>query len=151
MRTVDSTPVESIWLMSYMKVRIAAAPKEMLLDEIAEWLKAMADPTRLRILHSMQNGEKCVTDLLEGMECSQANVSKHLAILRKGGLVDCRREGSSVYYRIADPAVYEICGTVCDSLQRDLADRQEGLARGRAEFQNKLQAKGQASGRGRAR
>jgi DNA-binding transcriptional ArsR family regulator len=126
-----------------MKARTAAAPKEMLLDEIAEWLKAMADPTRLRILHAMQKGEKCVTDLLEGMECSQANVSKHLAILRKAGLVDCRREGSSVYYRIADPAVYDICGTVCDSLQRDLADRQAGLARGRAEFQSK--------GRGRAR
>jgi DNA-binding transcriptional ArsR family regulator len=141
---VDSTPAESIWLQSYMIARAAVAqPKEMLLDEIAEWLKAMADPTRLRILHAMQNGEKCVTDLLEGMECSQANVSKHLAILRKAGLVDCRREGSSVYYRIADQAVYEICGTVCDSLQHQLAGRQAGLARGRAEFQSK--------GRGKAR
>ncbi|HEX7580067.1 MAG TPA: transcriptional regulator, partial [Thermoanaerobaculia bacterium] len=73
----------------------------------------------------------------------QANVSKHLAILRKAGLVDCRREGSSVYYRIADQAVYEICGTVCDSLQHQLAGRQAGLARGRAEFQSK--------GRGKAR
>lgn len=142
--TVDSAPVESIWLQSYMSTHTKAAPaKEMLLDEIAEWLKAMADPTRLRILHAMQNGEKCVTDLLEGMECSQANVSKHLAILRKAGLVDCRREGSSVYYRIADQAVYEICGTVCDSLQHQLAGRQAGLARGRAEFQSK--------GRGKAR
>ena len=131
-----------------MIVRAALAqPKEMLLDEIAEWLKAMADPTRLRILHAMQKGEKCVTDLLEGMECSQANVSKHLAILRKAGLVDCRREGSSVYYRIADQAVYEICGTVCDSLQHQLAGRQAGLAKGRAEFQTKLQAKGQGKAR----
>ena len=137
MTSVDSTQAESIWLMGYMKARAATAPKEMLLDEIAEWLKAMADPTRLRVLHAMQNGEKCVTDLLEGMECSQANVSKHLAILRKAGLVDCRREGSSVYYRIADPAVYEICGTVCDSLQRDLADRQAGLEQGRAQFPHK--------------
>lgn len=145
---VDTTPAESIWLQSYMSFRAAVAqPKEMLLDEIAEWLKAMADPTRLRILHAMQNGEKCVTDLLEGMECSQANVSKHLAILRKAGLVDCRREGSSVYYRIADPAVYEICGSVCDSLQQQLAGRQAGLARGRAEFATKLQAKGHGKAR----
>lgn len=143
MTPVDSALGESIWLKSYMRARIDAAPaKEMLLDEIAEWLKAMADPTRLRILHAMQKGEKCVTDLLEGMECSQANVSKHLAILRKAGLVECRREGSSVYYRIADPAVYEICGTVCDSLQRDLSDRQAGLARGRAAFGPKSLARG---------
>lgn len=140
---VDTPPAETLWSMGYMVARAAAAPpKEMLLDEIAEWLKAMADPTRLRILHALQQGEKCVTDLLEGMECSQANVSKHLAILRKSGLVECRREGSSVYYRIADPAVYDICGTVCDSLQRDLADRQAGLARGRAEFQGKGSGKG---------
>jgi len=117
----------------------ASAPtgKEMLLDEIAEWLKAMADPTRLRILHALQDGEKCVNDVLEGLRCSQANVSKHLAILRKAGLVDCRREGSSVFYRIADPAVYGICGTVCDSLQRDLADRQASLEKGRAQFARK--------------
>ena len=139
---VDTVPGDNIWLTSYMKSRTAALPpKEMLLDEIADWLKAMADPTRLRILHALQQGEKCVTDLLEGMECSQANVSKHLAILRKAGLVGCRREGSSVYYRIADQAVYEICGTVCDSLQRDLADRQAGLARGRAEFQSRGRAR----------
>jgi len=136
--TVDSAGASSIWLMSYMTARASAAPaKEMLLDEIAEWLKAMADPTRLRILHALQEGEKCVNEILEGLRCSQANVSKHLAILRKAGLVDCRREGSSVFYRIADPAVYEICGTVCDSLQRDLADRQAGLEQGRAQFPHK--------------
>jgi DNA-binding transcriptional ArsR family regulator len=117
-----------------MKSRTAAPPKELLLDDIAEWLKAMADPTRLRILHSLQEGEKCVNDLLAGLSCSQANVSKHLAILRKAGLVDCRRDGSSVFYRIADPAVYQICGTVCDSLQRDLEGKQAELQRGRAAF-----------------
>ncbi len=124
-----------------MLVRTGARPpKEMLLDEIAEWLKAMADPTRLRLLHARQDGEKSVTELRSGLNCSQANVSKHLAILRKGGLVDCRRDGSTIHYRIADPAVYEICGTVCDSLQRELAGRQAGLERGRAAFRKGTRA-----------
>lgn len=105
--------------------------KERLLDEIADWLKSMADPTRLRILHSLHPGERCVNDILGVVRSSQANVSKHLAILRKAGLVDCRREGVNVYYRITDPSVFTICEAVCDSIQRDLEHRQEELREGR--------------------
>ncbi|KAA0253071.1 MAG: ArsR family transcriptional regulator [Acidobacteria bacterium] len=105
--------------------------KELLLGEMAEWLKAMADPMRLRILHALKDGERCVNDLLEGVGCSQANVSKHLSVLRHAGLVGSRRDGVNVYYRIADPAVFVICETVCDSLERTIDTRRTGLTEGR--------------------
>ena len=103
----------------------------MLLDEMAHWLKALADPTRLRILHALKDGERCVGDLMGGIGCSQANVSKHLAVLREAELVVGEPRGVSVYYRIADPAVFRICETVCDSLEKTLDRRLSGLRQGR--------------------
>ncbi|MFI5167346.1 MAG: ArsR/SmtB family transcription factor [Thermoanaerobaculales bacterium] len=105
---------------------------DQLLERIADRLKAMADPMRLRILHVLQDGERCVTDVLAEVGGSQANVSKHLSVLRRVGLVECRREGVNVYYRIEDPAVFAICATVCDSLERQVNAEKEEIEQGRA-------------------
>lgn len=107
---------------------------DQLLQKIADRLKAMADPMRLRILHVLQDGERCVTDVLAVVGGSQANVSKHLSVLRRVGLVDCRREGVNVYYRIEDPAVFAICSTVCDSLERQVNTEKAEIEQGRAEM-----------------
>lgn len=109
-------------------------PKEQLMDGIASFLKALADPTRLRILHALQGGERCVSDLLAELPCSQANVSKHLALLRAAGIVEFRRQGVQIYYRIADPAVFAICGVVCGALERSLDGRREGVRAGKTAF-----------------
>jgi DNA-binding transcriptional ArsR family regulator len=109
-----------------------AAASEQLLERIADRLKAMADPMRLRILHVLQGGERCVNDILGHVGGSQANVSKHLSVLRRVGLVECRREGVNVYYRIEDPAVFAICDSVCDSLQRQVNAEKKQIERGRA-------------------
>ena len=99
---------------------------EQLLQRIAERLKAMADPMRLQILHTLEGGERCVNDILGEVGGSQANVSKHLSVLRRAGLVAGRREGVNVYYRIGDPTVFAICRSVCDSLERQVdAERRE--------------------------
>ena len=105
---------------------------EQLLERIADRLKAMADPTRLHILHALQAGERCVTDILADVGGSQANVSKHLSVLRRAGLVECRRDGINVFYRIEDPAVFAICSTVCDSLERQVNAEKDEIDRGRA-------------------
>jgi DNA-binding transcriptional ArsR family regulator len=108
------------------------AASEQLLEKIADRLKAMADPMRLHILHSLQSGERCVGDILAEVGGSQANVSKHLSVLRRVGLVDCRREGVNVYYRIDDPTVFTICSTVCDSLERQIDAEKKEIEQGRA-------------------
>ncbi len=94
------------------------------MEGIAGFLKVLADPTRLRILHALQGGERCVSDLLAELPCTQANVSKHLALLRTAGM--------QVYYRIADPAVFSICGVVCGAMQRTLDERRDELKAGKA-------------------
>jgi DNA-binding transcriptional ArsR family regulator len=104
-----------------------------LLNRIAEVLKAMADPTRLKILHSLHNGERCVSDILEVVGGSQANVSKHLSVLKRAGLVDCRRSGLNVYYRIIDEGVFTICRNVCDSLESRADHDRQTILRGRRE------------------
>ncbi len=104
---------------------------EQLLERIADRLKAMADPMRLTILHVLQDGELCVNDILAQVGGSQANVSKHLSVLRRAGLVECRREGVNVYYRIEDPAVFAICRTVCDSLERRVNAEKKEIEAGR--------------------
>ncbi len=103
-----------------------------LLSRIAEVLKAMADPTRLKILHSLHAGERCVSDILHVVGGSQANVSKHLSVLKRAGLVDCRRDGLNVFYRIVDEGVFTICRNVCDSLELRVDREHQTIVKGRA-------------------
>jgi DNA-binding transcriptional ArsR family regulator len=105
---------------------------EQLLEKVADRLKAMADPMRLRILHVLQDGERCVNDILGIVGGSQANVSKHLSVLRRAGLVECRREGVNMFYRIEDPTVFAICATVCESLERHVKAEKREIEQGRA-------------------
>ncbi len=106
-----------------------------LLNRIADVLKAMADPTRLKILHSLHNGERCVSAILENVGGSQANVSKHLSVLKRAGLVDCRREGLNVFYRIIDEGVFTICRNVCDSLELRVDREHQAILQGRIEIE----------------
>lgn len=92
-------------------------PTRELLARIADRLKALADPTRLAILHALEHGERNVSDLLAEIGGSQANLSKHLARMRLAGLVAARRDGTNVYYRVIDPAAFAVCRTVCDALE----------------------------------
>ncbi len=100
---------------------------EKLLEGVAHRLRAMGSPIRLRILHALEDGELSVTDILALVRTSQANVSKHLTVLRAAGLVTSRRDGVSVYYGIADPIVLVICRSMCDVILRQANDDAEEL------------------------
>jgi len=69
--------------------------------------RALADPKRLCVLESLALGELSVTDLSERVGCQVPNMSQHLAVLRSAGLVTTRRDGSTIFYRLADPRVLE--------------------------------------------
>lgn len=79
--------------------------------------RALADPKRLCVLESLAIGELSVTDLSERVGCQVPNMSQHLAVLRSAGLVSTRREGSTVYYRLADPRVLEAYRLIQDLAQ----------------------------------
>ena len=69
--------------------------------------RALADPKRLCVLESLADGELSVRDLSSRVGCQIPNMSQHLAVLRSAGLVSTRRDGSNVFYRLADPRVLE--------------------------------------------
>ncbi|HWP45449.1 MAG TPA: metalloregulator ArsR/SmtB family transcription factor [Blastocatellia bacterium] len=94
------------------------------LELIAARFRVLSEPTRLKILHTLGEGERSVGELVEAIGGSQANVSKHLAILLDAGLVSRRRDGVTIYYRVADETVFELCETVCSSLGQRLAAQQ---------------------------
>jgi ArsR family transcriptional regulator, arsenate/arsenite/antimonite-responsive transcriptional repressor len=73
------------------------------LDESVELFKAVADPVRLRLMNLLTAGEVCVCHLYEALDLPQSTVSRHLAYLRKRGLVVGRKEGLWVHYRVAKP------------------------------------------------
>ena len=71
--------------------------------------RALGDPKRLCVLESLAAGEVSVGDLATRVACQVPNMSQHLAVLRAAGLVTARRDGNTVYYRLADPRVIEAC------------------------------------------
>lgn len=74
------------------------------LTRVGDQLYALGDVTRLRILALLLAGEVCVCHIHESLKLSQPKVSRHLAYLRRAGLVDTRRDGLWVYYRLAETA-----------------------------------------------
>ena len=69
--------------------------------------RALADPKRLCVLESLAVGELSVSELAGRVACQVPNMSQHLAVLRRAGLVTSRREGNTILYRLADPRVIE--------------------------------------------
>jgi ArsR family transcriptional regulator len=98
------------------------------LSEMETLFKALGDATRLRILGLLLTGEVCVCDIHESLKIPQPKASRHLAYLRRTGLVDTRREGLWIHYRLgrlADPVVTAIVDAVrhalahTETVQRD--------------------------------
>ncbi len=93
-----------------------------MLERQALICQALSDPKRLRILYALGSDERSVGDLASELGVSIANVSQHLGVLRSRGLVASRREGTSVYYRLAYPETMEACRVLRSILARQLAD-----------------------------
>lgn len=82
--------------------------------EAARLLKALSNDKRLMILCQLGGGERAVGELIPLVGLSQSALSQHLAVLREEGLVATRREGVSIRYRIADPAVVKIIAALAE-------------------------------------
>lgn len=91
-----------------------------LIELIAERFRALSEPTRIKLLDRLRAGEATVLELTELIGTSQQNVSKHLSVLQRSGVVARRKQGNFAYYRIADETVFSICEAVCGSLQEQV-------------------------------
>lgn len=101
-------------------------------ESVADYFGLLSEPTRLRILHCLCNGELSVNEVVEGTGLTQANTSRHLNLLYRADVVARRRDGTQVFYRIIDPNFSDLCRTVCVTIasRSDLSlPRRESLLR----------------------
>ena len=96
--------------------------KDALYGQFARIGKAVGSPHRLEILELLAQGERTVDSLATEIGLSLANASQHLQALRQAALVDSRKQGLFVYYRLADPAVFDLCTVIRKVAERRLAD-----------------------------
>ena len=98
---------------------------EDLAELIARRFRALGEPLRVRALDLLRDREMSVTALAEELGASQQNLSKHLAVLVDAGMLARRKDGTHVYYGIADEGVFALCEQVCGALQTQLASLSE--------------------------
>lgn len=96
--------------------------KVQMYAQFARLGRALAGPTRLELLDLLAQGERPVEELAREAAISVANTSAHLQVLRRAHLVESRKEGLRVYYRLADPAVYRLWSALRLVGQRQLAE-----------------------------
>jgi DNA-binding transcriptional ArsR family regulator len=111
----------------YYNIKVNAMIEEYkieLFKHQASICKTLADAKRLMILHELRDGEMSVGQLASGLDLPQSNVSQHLAILRERGIVTTRREGTTIYYKLANPKIGEACDLVREVLADQLSQNQ---------------------------
>lgn len=91
----------------------------------ANLCKMLANPTRLEIFENLREGERTVSELVSEIGVRQANLSQHLAELRKRKLVKSRREGANVYYRISHPKIIRACDLIREVVFEQLSEDRE--------------------------
>ncbi|GIV57978.1 MAG: transcriptional regulator [Rhodothermaceae bacterium] len=101
---------------------------EPLLERAARRFKLLGEPARLELLNQLQvHGEMTVQALVEATGQKQANVSKHLGMMAKEGLLNRRKEGLHVHYSIADPTLSAMCTLVCGQLRQEVLEAREAI------------------------
>lgn len=96
---------------------------ERLYEVVSDYFGLLAEPTRLKILNSICDGERSVSDIVERVGASQTNVSRHLNLMYGKGVLKRRREGQMTFYSIGDPNVVTLCRTACVHMAGQLDDR----------------------------
>ncbi len=102
------------------KKQLSPEQMEALLKEVSAFFAVLAEPSRLRIMYALCDGEKSVSEVIEFSKSSQANVSRHLGTLHQAGILARRKVGTTVYYSICDDATLEICQRVCGRVMNEL-------------------------------
>ena len=78
----------------------------------SEVLKALAQPTRLKILDLLRNGERCICEIVPAINGEQSNISRHISVMQKSNLITTRKDGVKVMVKVRDPRIFEILDTV---------------------------------------
>jgi DNA-binding transcriptional ArsR family regulator len=93
----------------------------------AEICKTLTNPKRIEILNTLRAEEKTVTELVTALGASKANVSQHLAVMRRSGILGSRREGVNIYYRVSNPKVIDACSLMKEVLFEQHSVRKKAM------------------------
>jgi ArsR family transcriptional regulator len=91
----------------------------------AELCKTLSNPTRLEILNLLRDKERAVSELTALTGVRQATISQHLAVLRQSGVVSTRKDGASIFYKIANPKIIDACEIIREVLFEHLAEMEK--------------------------
>jgi DNA-binding transcriptional ArsR family regulator len=98
-------------------------------ETVARYFSILAEPARLRILHTICQQERSVGQIVEETGMTQTNVSRHLNMMYQSGALKRRREGAMTFYSVSDTTLTEVCRTVCLRVSAEL-DGNKALKRG---------------------
>jgi ArsR family transcriptional regulator len=96
--------------------------EERVLELKAEILKALAQPTRLKILELLRNGEKCICEIVPALNGEQSNISRHISLMQKSHLVTTRKDGVRVMVKVKDPKIFEILDNINLLLKKQIVE-----------------------------
>ncbi|MDP2970086.1 MAG: metalloregulator ArsR/SmtB family transcription factor [Deltaproteobacteria bacterium] len=96
--------------------------EERVLEMKAEVLKALAQPTRLKILELLRNGERCICEIVPAINGEQSNISRHISLMQKSHLVTTRKDGVKVMVKVKDPKVFEILDSISLLLKKQIVE-----------------------------
>lgn len=102
--------------------------KALLFERQAEVAKAVAHPLRVAVIDFLRDGEKCVCDIAEQIGSERSNVSRHLSVMVRAGVLTCRKDGLKVFYQLRTPCVGEFLGCVTRVLKQQAKDNEKLLA-----------------------
>jgi ArsR family transcriptional regulator len=96
--------------------------EDRILELKAEVLKALAQPTRLKILELLRNGERCICEIVPAINGEQSNISRHISLMQKSHLVTTRKDGVKVMVKVRDPKIFEILDSVSLLLKKQIQE-----------------------------
>jgi len=104
------------------------AEMEEVFERVSNYFGMLSEPMRLKIMYTLCEGERSVADIVTRIGSTQANVSRHLNLLYRGGVLARRKDGTQVYYRIGDQKTLTLCQSVCSEVTAGM-ERYAGRAR----------------------
>lgn len=92
-------------------------PSDEKLEDDSSILKSIADPTRLKIIYLLKNGELCVCEILDAFDKSQSTISHHLNMMKKEGIINGRKQGKWIYYKLANEEIIDTLETLFELIR----------------------------------
>jgi len=91
----------------------------------AEILKALAQPTRLKILEYLREGERCICEIVPAVGGEQSNISRHISVMQKSHLITTRKDGVKVMVKVRDPQIFDILDRVSVILRSQMNEQKK--------------------------